>query len=110
MDFTDIDECSTGIDECEQVCHNANGSYICLCDSGYALSGDGQSCDGTVHARTHFYFIIMITLCSFLTFIQAILYVYIQMLMSVLLIMVVVLSCVITLMVVMSVAVDQVLH
>ena len=45
--FTDVDECSTAIDECEQVCNNANGSYICLCDLGYALSGDRHSCNGT---------------------------------------------------------------
>ncbi|XP_044165774.1 uncharacterized protein LOC114963363 [Acropora millepora] len=30
--------------DCEQVCHNTPGSYICSCVSGYQLASDGKSC------------------------------------------------------------------
>ncbi|XP_067017039.1 uncharacterized protein [Acropora muricata] len=30
--------------DCEQVCHNTLGSYICSCVSGYQLASDGKSC------------------------------------------------------------------
>ena len=43
--YTDVDECRTGIDECEHRCHNSNGSYTCSCDSGFILN-DGFRCDG----------------------------------------------------------------
>lgn len=34
--------------DCEQVCHNTPGSYICSCVRGYQLASDGKSCSGRV--------------------------------------------------------------
>ena len=42
----DIDECSEGIYNCEQNCHNSVGSYACSCNSGYRLDGNGVTCRG----------------------------------------------------------------
>ena len=40
----DIDECSTGVDNCDAnaSCTNSVGSFDCECDAGY--SGDGETC------------------------------------------------------------------
>jgi len=42
----DIDECATGTQMCHQkaMCNNTEGSYTCICNSGY--TGDGQICNG----------------------------------------------------------------
>ena len=48
---TDVDECSEGIDRCDQNCHNAVGSYACSCDSGYSLDENGVTCNGTQKYR-----------------------------------------------------------
>ena len=40
----DIDECTQGIDGCDQMCTNQNGSYSCYCGSGYQLSSDRHGC------------------------------------------------------------------
>ena len=29
-----------------KTCTNQNGTYFCTCDVGYALNGDGHTCDG----------------------------------------------------------------
>ena len=42
----DIDECSTNKGNCSQLCMNTNGSYACLCQSGYLLGANNQSCNG----------------------------------------------------------------
>ena len=42
----DINECETGISECDQTCYNNNGSYTCSCDTGFTLNSDGLHCDG----------------------------------------------------------------
>ena len=47
---TDIDECATNSHQCQQNCHNNNGSYVCSCDSGYILDINGRSCDGEIVA------------------------------------------------------------
>ena len=44
---TDIDECATSeTNDCgpNAVCNNTDGSYVCLCASGY--KGDGRNCTG----------------------------------------------------------------
>ena len=44
---TDIDECATSeTNDCgpNAVCNNTDGSYFCLCASGY--KGDGRNCTG----------------------------------------------------------------
>ena len=37
--------------ECEQICINTNGSFICECDPGYQLNEDLMTCSGmcTMH-------------------------------------------------------------
>ena len=42
----DIDECTEGIDRCEQNCHNSIGSYACSCFSGFRLDRNGVACNG----------------------------------------------------------------
>ena len=42
----DIDECSMGSHDCEQVCTNTEGSFICSCSSGFDLSSNGRTCNG----------------------------------------------------------------
>jgi len=45
----DIDECkSSSLTNCEQICVNNEGSYLCACFDGYQLnSTDRMSCYGT---------------------------------------------------------------
>ena len=44
--FADIDECVTNSYSCvvNGACSNTDGSYTCVCKSGY--SGDGKICTG----------------------------------------------------------------
>ena len=42
----DTDECVSGEHDCDQNCHNNDGSYTCTCEDGYTLSNDGKTCDG----------------------------------------------------------------
>ena len=42
--FVDIDECSTSVHGCQQVCTNTEGSYSCECRDGYALDDNGKTC------------------------------------------------------------------
>ena len=43
---TDVDECDNGTDNCDMNANymNTNGSFICVCISGW--SGDGVVCEG----------------------------------------------------------------
>ena len=43
---TDIDECTDETDNCEQTCMNTNGSFVCGCNPGYMLDGNGRNCLG----------------------------------------------------------------
>ena len=53
MIFTDIDECATNRYICVNGdCHNTEGSYFCKCHSGYELSPDRTSCEGTNYSNT----------------------------------------------------------
>lgn len=45
----DIDECTEGIDGCNQTCTNTIGSYACSCRSGYHLANDGRRCNGKTY-------------------------------------------------------------
>ena len=47
---TDIDECS-GINDCQQLCQNTDGSYICSCLTGFVLSPNGMECNGELNGR-----------------------------------------------------------
>ncbi len=44
--FQDINECSLSIDNCHpnSTCTNINGTFRCMCNSGY--SGNGIVCQG----------------------------------------------------------------
>ena len=45
VNFSDVNECETARCDVNSECTNIDGSYICICNSGY--SGDGFStCDG----------------------------------------------------------------
>lgn len=45
--ITDIDECATGLHNCEHICaYNTEGGFICTCNDGYVLSEDGHTCEG----------------------------------------------------------------
>ena len=46
LKLPDIDECLTGVEQCDQNCENDLGSYACSCDSGFILNVDGYCCDG----------------------------------------------------------------
>ncbi|XP_072035554.1 uncharacterized protein [Amphiura filiformis] len=48
----DIDECSRGIDDCEDICTNTPGSYICSCQAKYLLEADGKSCSRCASYQT----------------------------------------------------------
>ena len=51
--LTDVDECSEQTDECQQICNNTIGSYVCDCRIGYALNTDGRTCRGECVAPAH---------------------------------------------------------
>ena len=44
----DIDECSDGINNCNQLCINTFGSYLCNCQTGYKLNSDNYTCIGMI--------------------------------------------------------------
>ena len=43
----DINECVLGTSVCNQLCNNTVGSYMCSCKTGFKLSADNQTCNGT---------------------------------------------------------------
>ena len=45
--LTDINECTDGTHNCDLICTNTVGSFICGCDIGYLLNTDEITCDGT---------------------------------------------------------------
>lgn len=45
-DPTDVDECLVLNGTCEHICINTQGSFQCLCRSGYQLHIDGHTCVG----------------------------------------------------------------
>ena len=44
----DINECSIGNGGCQQTCVNTPGSYHCGCRSGYKLTNDNTTCEGSI--------------------------------------------------------------
>lgn len=48
----DIDECESGLDQCEQDCYNAVGGYHCDCSKpGQVIDHDGVSCRGKYNSQ-----------------------------------------------------------
>lgn len=45
--LTDVDECSNGTHNCDQLCINIIGGFSCSCEEGYMLTNDSISCKGT---------------------------------------------------------------
>lgn len=43
--YTDINECN-GVNGCQQLCTNTEGSYTCSCSEGFDLAEDGKRCNG----------------------------------------------------------------
>ena len=50
--LADVDECTLNIHNCEQICKDTNGSYVCDCLTNYILHSDGHSCIPRKYART----------------------------------------------------------
>ena len=42
-----------GSDNCDHSCSNTDGSFICLCDSGFTLASDGHTCNGILIEIQH---------------------------------------------------------
>ena len=42
----DINECEISNGGCEHQCKNTNGSYVCECNTGFSLDGNGKTCTG----------------------------------------------------------------
>ena len=42
----DINECTLGTHQCQEICHNTMGSYACSCNDGFVLGADRRSCEG----------------------------------------------------------------
>ena len=46
--FSDVDECASNTDTCEQGCNNIYGGYVCTCPSGFTLSSNQRNCIGKI--------------------------------------------------------------
>ena len=44
--LSDVDECTLGINGCNQNCVNTEGSYLCSCFAGYHLISNQKTCVG----------------------------------------------------------------
>ena len=42
--YSDKDECSEATDDCQQMCTNTPGGYVCSCVLGYDLNSDARTC------------------------------------------------------------------
>lgn len=58
--FSDIDECTTGKNRCNQNCRNTIGWYDCYCHPGYRLDTDNVTCVGKRRYRNISFFL---TIC-----------------------------------------------
>ncbi len=47
--FVDTDECQGTSHGCIQICTNTVGSYMCGCQTGFQLDGDGRQCNGELN-------------------------------------------------------------
>ena len=44
--YLDINECEMLNGGCQHQCKNTNGSYLCQCNDGFLLNGNGRTCSG----------------------------------------------------------------
>ena len=44
--YLEIDECSEGLFNCNQICNNIIGGYYCTCYNGFELLYDNHTCQG----------------------------------------------------------------
>ena len=44
-----MDECTTGLNDCEHICVNKHGSYECVCQDGYEPGRNKSTCKGDHH-------------------------------------------------------------
>ena len=49
MFHVDVDECKNNLNNCSNMCINLNGSYSCVCDFGFSLQDDGETCRSRYH-------------------------------------------------------------
>ena len=42
----DENECDVSNGGCQHQCENNNGSYVCHCNEGFFLDGNGKTCSG----------------------------------------------------------------
>ena len=59
----DVNEC-VGINDCQQICVNIDGSFTCTCTKGFALAPDGKNCTGMMVMQSK-------KICSYHTHIHA---------------------------------------
>lgn len=43
--MTDVDECAESLSDCDDICINMIGSYVCDCNPGSHLGSDQRSCE-----------------------------------------------------------------
>ena len=61
VSLSDVDECTAGTHNCEQLCTNTPGGYNCSCNTGYELSANGYQCQGICyHAQCTY---LLINMC-----------------------------------------------
>ena len=51
--LSDMDECTLGINGCNQNCVNTEGTYLCSCFAGYQLGSDNHTCLGKNISHIH---------------------------------------------------------
>ena len=44
--YLDVNECEMLNGGCQHQCRNTNGSYLCQCNDGFLLNGNGRTCTG----------------------------------------------------------------
>ena len=47
----DINECTDGSNNCQQLCVNFPGGFRCECNLGFQLNADQATCSGEVFIR-----------------------------------------------------------
>ena len=48
-----MDQCSSNINDCEQICTDQLPGYVCSCYDGFQLNNDNRTCDGTYIVYNH---------------------------------------------------------